>query len=116
MPDYGGPSSTTMSQIEHGNLDKPAPATLRKLDTGLDWESGSARRTLHGGEPVAVGHAPNLADVDIDALLAELRRRVIEGQRQVERVRQWAVRRGVVEPRLEDWWDDPEAGMAPGRG
>lgn len=47
---FGGPSSTTLSQLERG-ITRPSPKTLRKLDTGLRWVSGSARRTLEGGDP-----------------------------------------------------------------
>ncbi|MCT7373186.1 helix-turn-helix domain-containing protein [Mycolicibacterium llatzerense] len=51
MPDRGGPSSTTMSQLERGLLRRPSAKTLRKLDVGLSWSPGSAATTLHGGNP-----------------------------------------------------------------
>lgn len=47
----GGPSSATQRTIEnarHGSY----PATLRRLETALGWEHGSARRILDGGDPV----------------------------------------------------------------
>lgn len=47
---HGGPSSTTMSGIERGTA-APSPLSLRRLDTGLQWEEGSAKHTLDGGEP-----------------------------------------------------------------
>ncbi|MBI2698644.1 MAG: helix-turn-helix transcriptional regulator [Mycobacterium sp.] len=50
MSSYGGPSSTTMSRIERG-VAPPSPKSLRKLDTGLRWQPGSAKRTLTGGDP-----------------------------------------------------------------
>lgn len=51
VPDMGGPSATRMTSIEHGKGPEPKPSTLSKLDSVLRWESGSARRTLDGGEP-----------------------------------------------------------------
>lgn len=50
LKDRGGPSTTTLSKIENAT-DTPAPVTLRKLDDSLDWERGSAARTLRGGDP-----------------------------------------------------------------
>lgn len=50
LADRGGPSTTTMTKIENGT-GEPAPVTLRKLDVGLRWERGSARRVLRGGDP-----------------------------------------------------------------
>ena len=35
------------------------PLTLRKLDAGLDWESGSAERILNGGKPADRLAAPS---------------------------------------------------------
>lgn len=55
LDDYGGPSSTRMSQLERGIGPPPSPKTLRKLDTGLGWVDGSAKRTLHGGDPEVLG-------------------------------------------------------------
>lgn len=51
MDQHGGPSSTTMSRIERG-VAPPSAKTLRKLDTGLDWQTDSAKRTLDGGDPI----------------------------------------------------------------
>lgn len=52
----GGPSNSTLTSIENGAASSVSPATLRKLDAGLGWERGSARRVyLEGGDPVAVG-------------------------------------------------------------
>lgn len=50
LDQYGGPSSTTLSRIERG-IAPPSAKTLRKLDVGLRWATGSAARTLDGGEP-----------------------------------------------------------------
>lgn len=46
-----GPSTTTMTKVENGNPPPPSAVTLRKLDTSLGWEPGSAQKTLDGGNP-----------------------------------------------------------------
>lgn len=51
----GGPSQPTLLKIERGAQPPPQPATLRKLDAGLDWEPGSAARVLAGGDSAEVG-------------------------------------------------------------
>lgn len=48
----GGPSNTTLTEIENGRVEKLTPRTARKLDAGLLWEPGSARNVWNGGEPV----------------------------------------------------------------
>jgi hypothetical protein len=50
----GGPSNSTLTNLEAGTADRISPATLRKLDTGLRWAPGSAARVLDGGEPEAL--------------------------------------------------------------
>lgn len=50
----GGPSNSTLTSIENGVASSVSSATLRKIDTGLGWERGSARRVLDGGDPVVV--------------------------------------------------------------
>lgn len=47
----GGPSNTKLTEIENGHLEKLTPATARKIDAGLLWEPGSARRAWEGGDP-----------------------------------------------------------------
>lgn len=51
MDEHAGPSSTTMSKVERGVGPAPSAKTLRKLDAGLKWQDGSAKRTLDGGDP-----------------------------------------------------------------
>jgi transcriptional regulator with XRE-family HTH domain len=51
IAELGGPSDTTLANLEAGTGRVPSPATLVKLDTALDWAPGSAARTLAGGEP-----------------------------------------------------------------
>lgn len=45
----------------------PSDSTLAKLDDLLSWESGSARSTLYGGEPIPreIPDKPGLPDVDL---------------------------------------------------
>ena len=47
----GGPSNTTLTEIENGRLERLTRTTAKKLDVGLQWESGSAKRAWEGGEP-----------------------------------------------------------------
>lgn len=51
VSDAGGPSNTWLTLIENGRLESLSRVTARKLDTGLKWEPGSARRAWNGGEP-----------------------------------------------------------------
>lgn len=46
-----GPSNTTLTVIENGRMADLAPATARKLDSGLDWEPGSALGLWRDGTP-----------------------------------------------------------------
>jgi hypothetical protein len=48
---HGGPSNSTLTNLENGTTDRISPASLRKLDLGLRWTKGSAERVLNGGEP-----------------------------------------------------------------
>lgn len=50
----GGPSNTTLTKIENGQVTSLARSTARKLDVGLDWRPGSARRVWEGGEAIAI--------------------------------------------------------------
>jgi len=59
MAAHGGPSSTTMSRLERG-IAPPSAKSFRKLDVGLSWEPGSAKRTLNGGDPTPL---PLVAEV-----------------------------------------------------
>ncbi|MFE3229291.1 hypothetical protein [Nocardia sp. NPDC059228] len=55
VAEAGGPSDTTQTALEAGALSKVRPATLRKLDIGLQWAPGSAAAILRGEEPAAAG-------------------------------------------------------------
>lgn len=48
----GGPSNTTLTAIENGLAKSLQNATAKKLDRGLQWRPGSARRVWDGGEPM----------------------------------------------------------------
>jgi transcriptional regulator with XRE-family HTH domain len=46
----GGPGVVTVGKIERGEIAKPEVSTLRRLDTALQWEPGSAAAVLDGGQ------------------------------------------------------------------
>ena len=48
----GGPSDTTLRKILEGLDVGVSIATLKKLDSALEWEPGSAARALEGSEPI----------------------------------------------------------------
>ncbi|ANA85505.1 hypothetical protein PBI_BLUEBERRY_43 [Gordonia phage Blueberry] len=74
----GGPSNSTLTGIENGTAPKVSPSTMRKLDAALQWEEGSANRTLEGGEPTPVERsADNRATADLHDI-ATLLDRLIE--------------------------------------
>jgi|GEM_PF-2331623 len=47
----GGPSNSTLTGIENGVADRVSPKTLGNLDRSLQWEPGSAKTVLDGGDP-----------------------------------------------------------------
>lgn len=50
--EQGGPSTTTLTNIEKATGPTPSDLTLEKLDDGLGWVRGSARAVLwDGAEP-----------------------------------------------------------------
>lgn len=56
VAEAGGPSSARLRQIDaiadrNAELIGFQPGTLRKIDTALRWEQGSARDVLAGGDP-----------------------------------------------------------------
>lgn len=57
----GGPSNTLLTTIENGRLEALTRSTAHKLDRGLLWEPGSARRVWDGGEPVPLGRASSMS-------------------------------------------------------
>ena len=55
----GGPSNTTLTEIENGRVEALTRTTAKRLDLGLKWEPGSARRVWEGGEPAPLRTAPD---------------------------------------------------------
>lgn len=47
----GGPSNTTLTEIENGRTSNLTRTTARKLDAALQWAPGSAKAVWAGGEP-----------------------------------------------------------------
>lgn len=67
MSNNGGPSHLTVLNIENGKDGNYRPSTLRKLDTVLDWPSGSAERLFKDG--TAPSETPaEMSDEDARAL------------------------------------------------
>ena len=60
----GGPSDTTLGKLENAQVPDPSRGTLVKVDVGLRWHEGSARRVLRGGVPVPLGQ--NIVDLSDD--------------------------------------------------
>lgn len=80
----GGPSNTKLTEIENGRLEKLTASTARKLDQGLLWEPGSARRVWEGGDPVALVRRGSRRDeawlqdrINEADISADLRRRLL---------------------------------------
>lgn len=44
----GGPSNTTLTAVENGQMETLSRVTARKLDKGLRWAAGSARGAWEG--------------------------------------------------------------------
>lgn len=68
----GGVSIDRIQAIEGVRTDRYSPRTLTKLERGLDWELGSCRATLEGGDPTPTeGPQPDPSDrhVSWDELL-----------------------------------------------
>lgn len=63
----GGPSDSTLTAIENGRLTDLQRATARKLDKGLRWEAGSARRVWEGGEATPLESLPEITARDLAA-------------------------------------------------
>src|SRR5687767_7491695 len=75
----GGPSNTTQTTIENGNLETLTRATARKIDAGLGWEEGSARKVWNGGEPqVSTGPRSLAQEVRQSNLSPAAKERILE--------------------------------------
>lgn len=78
-----GPSNTKQTEIENGLLETLLPNMAKKIDAGLQWEKGSARRTWEGGEPtplesVAGSIEQAIAEVEQAPISESTKRYVIE--------------------------------------
>lgn len=81
VADAGGPSDSTLTKIEaDGGPAAVRSDTLRRLDVGLRWQPGSAKRAWESGaEPIPVDAPPPGLDSFTDLDLArELTRRLAE--------------------------------------
>ena len=56
----GGPSTGVVSKIENAKQTSYEDRVLFQLERALQWQPGSARDILDGGEPRAVGELPSL--------------------------------------------------------
>lgn len=75
----GGPSNTTLTKIEAGEMDTLTRKTARALDTGLRWVPGSARHLFDEGiEPTP------LPDADTSRMHRDDVRRLAEQIRDAE--------------------------------
>ncbi|KZF02532.1 hypothetical protein A2J03_28575 [Rhodococcus sp. EPR-157] len=72
----GGPSNSTLTNIENGRQVPVSSFTLRKLDEALKWGTGCAYSLLHGDEgPVSVSMpGAELRAHNLAAAAAEARR------------------------------------------
>jgi hypothetical protein len=59
----GGPSTATQRLIEGARHDSYRPASLRSLERALQWEPGSVRAILAGGDPVPGPEDPTMPGV-----------------------------------------------------
>ena len=61
----GGPSNTTLTKVENGELESLTRTTARKLDSGLMWAPGSAKALYEHGEKPIPANAQGLGRRDI---------------------------------------------------
>lgn len=62
----GGPSNSTLTAIESAAQASISRSTLRKLDTGLQWDHGTSASILAAAEPAFIAAAS--ADSEIMAI------------------------------------------------
>jgi transcriptional regulator with XRE-family HTH domain len=60
VADQGGPSDSTQTVIERGDVRPVSQLTLKKLDAALRWEPGSAKAILGGGDATPLERAAAL--------------------------------------------------------
>lgn len=64
LGDAGGPSNTTLTKVEGGTLEELTRTTARKLDVGLRWLPGSARKVWEGGDPTPIPDGVRVQDAE----------------------------------------------------
>jgi DNA-binding XRE family transcriptional regulator len=104
----GGPSNSTMTAIENGIQETFTPSTLRKLDIGLKWESGTAAAVLRGdADPAPTRPAEPIVDRGRSLTADE----VIAAQSDARLAREMQRRGWRVIPADEPqgWHDRPDA-------
>ena len=75
----GGPSNTTQTRVENAQVEVLTRTTARKLDAGLQWEPGSARRAWEGGDPIPLDATdPDIREVRASNLPEAVKRRIID--------------------------------------
>jgi hypothetical protein len=93
----GGLSLDRVSAIERGEARNLRPKTIRALERGLDWEAGSVRAILAGGEPIPVATVrdaeapefrpePGLTDRELDLLAERIREDPVARRRFFDRL------------------------------
>lgn len=73
----GGPSNTTQTIIENGEMVKLTRGTARKIDAGMRWQPGSAKAVFTLGLPPVETATPGLTAADA---------RWVQGQRELAAV------------------------------
>lgn len=66
----GGPSNSTLTEIENARIETLTRTTARKLDAALHWEAGSAKRVWEGGEPTPL--LPGIPSADSKILREQI--------------------------------------------
>lgn len=85
----GGPSNSTLTVIEKGEYESLSRVTAKKLDIGLRWVPGSARRLWESGEeplPLPEGGEQMHAE-DARWLAEQIRQAKIDDQKRAELLR-----------------------------
>lgn len=86
VKDAGGPSEAWLTKIENGRLETLTRLTARRLDKGLGWAEGTARRIWDGGERLTAGELDTLRDlIGANVVDEALRGRLLEVIEEQER-------------------------------
>lgn len=111
----GGPSTTTTSKLERGELQPIPGQTRRKIETSLGWEDGSVDAVLRGGDPtptVSTGNVLTVATREADEAQAAFERAVGElaaAEARVDAANRLVFRLLALEAKILDEKDRREA-------